>query len=192
MVRSHPSELTIDPSRGLRLRLSGPADAETITAWLSQEQVHRWWGGAPVALEEVRAKYTGARLPGVVVHVIETAAGPVGLIQAWHERGRCGLDMFLAAGAQGRGLGPVVARALAEELTARGWRELTVDPAVDDGRAVRAWQRAGFVPTGERGVDGGQETEVMVFAPVAATAPGAVDRPPAVLTDGGGDRRGTP
>ncbi len=119
-----------------------------------------------MAVEEVRAKYTGARLPGVVVYVIETALGPVGLVQAWQEGQRCGLDMFVAAGAQGRGLGPVVARVLAEELTARGWRGLTVDPAVDNVRAVRAWRRAGFVATGECGVDGGHATEAMVFTPV--------------------------
>ena len=149
MARSYPPELTIDPSRGLRLRLSDPADAETITAWLSQEQVHRWWGGAPVTLEEVRAKYTGARLPGVVVYVIESAAAPVGLIQAWRERDRCGLDMFLAAGAQGRRLGPVVARALAEELTARGRRGLTADLVVGNVRALRAWSGpAGFAAVG--------------------------------------------
>ncbi|NAZ74324.1 GNAT family N-acetyltransferase [Kineococcus sp. T13] len=168
MARSYPSELTSEPSQGLRLRLSSPADAESITAWLAQEEVHRWWGGAPVALEQVVAKYTGVRLPGVVVYIIETAEAPVGLIQAWQEGARCGLDMFLAAGAQGRGLGPVVARALAEELTARRWRPLTVDPAVANVRAVRAWRRAGFVPTGERGLDEGREREVMAFVPVAA------------------------
>ena len=168
MACSYPSELTIGPAQGLRLRLSTPADAETITAWLAQEQVHRWWGGAPVALEQVRAKYTGTRLPGVAVYVIERAHAPIGLIQAWQEGARCGLDMFLAAGAQGRGIGPVVARALAEELTVRGWRPLTVDPAVGNVRAVRAWRRAGFVATGERGVDEGHETEVMIFAPVIA------------------------
>ncbi|WP_328291362.1 acetyltransferase [Kineococcus sp. NBC_00420] len=166
MTRSYPSELTINLSQGLRLRQANPTDAQTITAWLGQEQVHRWWGGAPVTLEEVRAKYTGARLPGVVVYVIETAAAPVGLIQAWQEGDRCGLDMFIAADMQGRGVGPVVARALAEELTIRGWRDLVVDPAVDNVGAVRAWQRAGFMPTGEHGLDEGHVTELMIFTTV--------------------------
>ncbi|WP_432542595.1 GNAT family N-acetyltransferase [Kineococcus sp. SYSU DK002] len=147
----------------MRLRLSGPADAATITGWLDDERVHRGWGGAPVPIEDVRAKYTGARLPDVVVHLVETADGPVGLVQAWHDGDRCGLDMFLAAHAQGRGLGPAVARALAAELTRRGWRDLTVDPAADDLRAVRAWRRAGFVPVAGRPGDGSGEL-LMVYA----------------------------
>ncbi|WP_432510111.1 GNAT family N-acetyltransferase [Kineococcus sp. SYSU DK001] len=168
MAWNYPSELAVAP--GVRLRLSRPADAGTITGWLGDERVHRGWGGAPVPLAEVQAKYTGARLPDVVVHLVETAAGPVGLVQAWRDGDRCGLDMFLAAHAQGRGLGPVVARALAAELTRRGWRGLTVDPAADDVRAVRAWRRAGFVPTGDRTADG--RGLLMVFAGDVTTDPG--------------------
>lgn len=169
MTWSHPSELVVAAPLPLRLRRSNRGDAETIVAWLSQEQVHRWWGGAPVPLEEVVEKYTGDRLPEVVVYVIETAERPVGLIQAWQDGG-CGLDMFIAAEEQGGGVGPVAARALAEDLTVRGWQNLTVDPAVDNVRAVRAWERAGFTPTGERGVDEGRETQLMVFVPGSETA----------------------
>jgi len=169
MSLSYPLELLVEAPLSLRLRRSDRADAEIIAAWLSQEQVYRWWGGAPVPLTEVLAKYTGDRLPEVVVYVIETAGRPVGLIQAWQDDG-CGLDMFIAAGEQGAGVGPVAARALAEDLTGRGWQHVTVDPAVDNVRAVRAWERAGFAPTGERGVDEGHETELMVFVPGPATA----------------------
>lgn len=159
---SYPSELVVEAPFHVRLRCAERGDAETIAGWLGQEQVYRWWGGAPVPLEEVLAKYTGGRLPQVAVYVIEAAGRAVGLIQAWQDDG-CGLDMFLAAGEQGRGVGPVAARVLAEDLTARGWRHLVVDPAVDNVRAVRAWERAGFVPTGERGVDDGHVTRLMVF-----------------------------
>jgi aminoglycoside 6'-N-acetyltransferase len=158
------TELLVQAPLRLRLRRSGRTDAETITAWLGQEQVYRWWGGVPVPRAEVVEKYTGDRSPEVVVYVIEKEGRPVGLIQAWQDDG-CGVDMFIAAGEQGAGVGPVAARALAEDLTARGWRNLTVDPAVDNVRAVRAWERAGFAPTGERGVDEGHETRSMVFVP---------------------------
>jgi len=165
MLRSYPRDLVIDHPLVVRLRLATPADAELITGWLSEEAVHRWWGGAPVPRREVEEKYTGRRAPGVVVHLVEAAGRPVGLLQAWQDADACGLDLFVAAAEQGRGVGPVAARALAEDLTARGWRNLTVDPAVENVVAVRAWSRAGFVPTGERGTDEGRETLQMVFAP---------------------------
>ncbi|WP_083781938.1 GNAT family N-acetyltransferase [Kineococcus radiotolerans] len=172
MTWSCPSELVVEAPLRLRLRRSHRSDAETIAAWLGREEVHRWWGGAPVPLEEVVEKYTGDRLPEVAVYVVETAGRPVGLIQAWQDDG-CGLDMFIAADEQGAGVGPAAARALAEDLTARGWRDLTVDPAVDNVRAVRAWRRAGFAPTGERGVDEGHETRLMVFVPGSGGHPTA-------------------
>jgi aminoglycoside 6'-N-acetyltransferase len=148
------------------LRLSTSDDAELITGWLADPDVHRWWGGEPVPLAEVRRRYTGARAPDVVVHLVLRDGEPVGLLQAWRDPdGTAGLDMFLAAHAQGRGTGPRAARALAEELTRSGWGTLTVDPGTDNARAIAAWQRAGFVPTGERGEDEGRETLLMVFRP---------------------------
>jgi aminoglycoside 6'-N-acetyltransferase len=161
--RSYPERLDLG---GEGLRLSTPEDAETVTGWLADPAVHRFWGGAPVPLDVVRRRYTGGREPGVVVYLVLVADRPVGLLQAWRDPdGTAGLDLFLAARAQGRGTGPRVARALAGELVRRGWGELTADPAVENPRAVAAWARAGFVATGERGEDDGHETLLMVFRP---------------------------
>ncbi len=91
-------------------------------------------------------------------------ARPVGYVQSWQGQDRYGLDMFIAAEAQGRGIGPRAARALASELTALGWVPLTVDPAVDNPRAIAAWRRAGFEATGELGEDDGKGTQIMSFA----------------------------
>lgn len=73
--------------------------------------------------------------------------------------------MFIAAEAQGRGIGPRAARAAATALTARGWEPLTVDPALDNPRAIAAWRAAGFEATGELGVDDGAVTRIMAFSP---------------------------
>jgi aminoglycoside 6'-N-acetyltransferase len=54
--------------------------------------------------------------------------------------------MFLVPHARGRGLGPDSARAMAEHLLhERGRARVTVDPYEWNDRALRAWQRAGFV-----------------------------------------------
>ena len=146
------------------LRLTRDADAELIGDWLRAPEVGRFWGdGRVVTVEDVLAKYTGRRAPEVVSYLISEGAHPVGYVQAWQEDGRYGLDMFIAAEAQGRGIGPRAARALATELADLGWRPLTVDPAVDNSRAVSAWLAAGFAPTGDLGADEGRTTQIMVF-----------------------------
>jgi aminoglycoside 6'-N-acetyltransferase len=110
-----------------------------------------------VPVEEVRARYTGRRAPEVVSYVISEELRPVGYVQAWQRAGHFGLDMFISAGAQGRSIGPRAGRALALALTSLGWIPLTVDPAVENVRAIGAWRSAGFAATGELSVDAGQD-----------------------------------
>ena len=156
-----PSTLIADEQ--VTLRLAQDSDAELISSWTRAPEVNEFWAGRVVPVDEVLAKYTGRRLPAVVSYVIHDAANPVGYLQAWQHAGRFGLDMFIAAEAQGRTVGPRAARALALELSLRGWTPLTVDPAVDNARAISAWRAAGFVPTGEFSVDNGRRTRVMTF-----------------------------
>jgi aminoglycoside 6'-N-acetyltransferase len=160
-----PCPSAVEAGEGLTLRLACDDDAPLISEWTRDPLVHRRWGGKPCEVEEVLEKYTGRRAPAVVSYVISADLRPVGYLQAWQDPHRFGLDMFVAAGAQGRGLGPRAARALAAELSALGWTPLTVDPAVDNPTAIRAWQRAGFRPTGERGLDDGAATEILVYQP---------------------------
>jgi aminoglycoside 6'-N-acetyltransferase len=62
------------------------------------------------------------------------------------ERPTGGIDMFLIPSAREQGLGSDAARAMVRYLLAvLGWRRVTVDPAADNARAIRAWQKAGFV-----------------------------------------------
>lgn len=155
----YPETLAAGP---VRLRLSTPDDVDVITGWLADPLVHRGWGGSPLTREAVQRKYSGVRAPDVTVYVVERDGRPAGVLQAWHDPdGSCGLDLFLAAAEQGRGTGARAARALAADLTRRGWRGLSVDPG--NSRQVQFWGRAGFVATGEKGVDDGHETTVMRF-----------------------------
>ena len=61
---------------------------------------------------------------------------------------------------QGRGLGTDAVRTLARYLLeVRGHHRLTIDPAADNARAIRTYEKVGFKPVGvmrryERGVDG--------------------------------------
>lgn len=150
---------------GVWVRLATDDDAQLIADWTDDPQVHRWWGGRAIAVDEVRAKYTGRRAPKVISYVICEQEDPVGYVQAWQRHDRCGLDMFIASHAQGRGVGSVAARALSEELTGAGWEPLTVDPALDNSAAIKAWRSAGFVETGEPVDDDGVLVQLMTFVP---------------------------
>jgi aminoglycoside 6'-N-acetyltransferase len=135
------------------IRPASAEDVDRLVAWHADPDVARYWDNETYTREEMEERL--ARVD-VESFVIEEAGVPVGLIEAWTDDGgrSGGVDMFLAPGARGRGLGPDAARALARHLRdERGWDPVTVDPYVWNERAVRAWQRAGFYPVGERDPD---------------------------------------
>jgi aminoglycoside 6'-N-acetyltransferase len=71
-----------------------------------------------------------------------------------------GIDIFMSSRFQGRGLGTDAVRTLARYLIeVRGHHRLTIDPAADNARAIRTYEKVGFKPVGrmrayERGRDG--------------------------------------
>ena len=148
------------------LRPTTDDDLDLLAGWLADPEVYRWWEGRPLSRDEVADMYTGRRRPEVEPFVIEADGVAVGYLQCWkgtEESG--GIDLFLVPEARGRGLGPDAARAASSFLLdERGWTEVTVDPVVDNLRAIRAFERAGFTPEGEE-IDG--ETGKRVLRMVA-------------------------
>jgi aminoglycoside 6'-N-acetyltransferase len=71
------------------------------------------------------------------------------------------LDIALAGAHQGRGIGREAMRlAIEHMIEVRGHHRFTLDPAVANEHAIRAYTAIGFRPVGvmrryERGVDGG-------------------------------------
>ena len=58
-------------------------------------------------------------------------------------------DLFLSAAFQGRGLGVDAVRTVARHLIVeRGHHRLVIDPAADNGRAVRCYEKVGFKRVG--------------------------------------------
>lgn len=59
------------------------------------------------------------------------------------------LDIILAPGYQGRGLGPEALRTMIRRLIEeRGHHRFTIDPALENERAIRAYESVGFKPVG--------------------------------------------
>ena len=128
------------------MRPSTDHDLDMLADWFGDPDVFRWWGGRPLARDDVAAKYTGRRCPTVESFIVELDGRAIGYIQYHLEGpGEAGLDMMLVPDARDRGWGPRAARMLVDHLRRdRGWHDITVDPAQDNARAIRAWEKAGF------------------------------------------------
>jgi aminoglycoside 6'-N-acetyltransferase len=128
------------------LRPATDDDLDLLVGWLADPEVYRWWEGRPLSRDEVADMYTGRRRPEVEAFVVEADGVPVGYLQCWQGTETSGgVDMFLVPEARGRGFGHDAARAASRFLLdRRGWTEVTVDPMVDNIRAIRAFERAGF------------------------------------------------
>jgi aminoglycoside 6'-N-acetyltransferase len=144
----------------LSLRPLRDEDADRLTEILREPEVARWWGRWDA--ERVRKEMIDE--PDAVIFMIEANGEAIGLIQYYEEPDpnfrHAGIDLAVATQWQNQGYGTealrVVARYLLEEL---GHHRLTIDPAVANERAVRAYERVGFRPVGvmreySRGPDG--------------------------------------
>ena len=125
------------------------ADVEPVTAIQSQPEVARWWGPPD---EDARRRQAEGHDEEKAL-AIELDGELVGLIQ-YHEEDEpdfrhATIDIFLAAHAQGRGLGTDAVWTLARYLIQeRGHHRLTIDPAADNVAAIRAYEKVGFRPVG--------------------------------------------
>jgi aminoglycoside 6'-N-acetyltransferase len=130
-----------------------------MRAILTEPEVARWW--APRGADEAA---DGLFDDGEVVYAIMVEGSVVGAVEYYEENEpdyrHAGIDIFIDTKHQGRGLGRDAIRTMARYLfEERGHHRLTIDPAVANERAIRAYKKMGFRPVGimrnyERGADG--------------------------------------
>jgi aminoglycoside 6'-N-acetyltransferase len=147
---------------GARVTLRAAEDADTarFTEILREPEVAPWWGDWDEA--RVRAELIGD--DDSTLYAIEVEGAVAGLVTYYEETDpeyrHASVDITLAASRQGQGLGPETLRVLARHLfDDRGHHRLTIDPAAENARAIRAYERVGFRPVGvmrryERARDG--------------------------------------
>jgi aminoglycoside 6'-N-acetyltransferase len=120
-------------------------DADMLVAWHADPEVARFWDGETFTHDQMLERLARH---DVDAYIIESDGRPIGYLQAWRDDdlpGVAGLDMFLVPSARGRGSGPDAGRALARWLLGSGGLDqVTVDPYISNGRAVRGWEKAGF------------------------------------------------
>jgi aminoglycoside 6'-N-acetyltransferase len=132
------------------LRPASASDLDLLTAWFGDPEFVRWWGGEPKTRDDVAADYLGRNSGNEIVFafIVLHQSQPIGYIHAWSDEPNVGgIDIVLIPAAQNRGLGPDAVRTLAHYCrTALQWTEVTIDPAIDNHRAIRAFEKAGFSP----------------------------------------------
>lgn len=127
---------------------------------LAEPEVARWWN--PGDPDQLVAEWLD--LPPETIFVIEAEGEVIGSIEFTEEKSpdyhSAGIDLFLDSRHHGQGLGSDALRTMARYLFEdRSHHRLTIDPAADNERAIRAYRRVGFHPVGimrsyERGADG--------------------------------------
>jgi aminoglycoside 6'-N-acetyltransferase len=144
---------------GVRLRPYERADLPELVRLVNHPEVAAWWGTYDEAA--LHDELTDERLE---VWTIMVDGAPAGVVQAFEEDEpdyrHVGFDIFLSADLHGRGLGAEALRTVLHHMfAARGHHRATIDPAVENERAIRSYERVGFKPVGierraERAPDG--------------------------------------
>jgi aminoglycoside 6'-N-acetyltransferase len=131
-------------------------EVPALAAILAEPEVLRWFGLFDE--ERVRRELLGRWL------AVEHDGALIGTV-AYEEDDDpdyrlASIDVGLTTRAHGRGLGFDTVRTMAAWLfEERGHHRITIDPAADNARAIRCYERVGFRPVGimreyERGSDG--------------------------------------
>ena len=128
------------------LRSVRPDDLVALAEILATPEVARWWPAYDLARVEREFLVPD---DNERIYAIESAGKLIGAILATEEADpefrHAAIDLFLDPDVHGQGLGPDAIRALATHLIdVDGHHRLTIDPAADNGAAIRAYEKVGF------------------------------------------------
>jgi aminoglycoside 6'-N-acetyltransferase len=130
----------------VRLRPGTEADLPALLAIRAEPSVARWWGAPDAA--DIHQQALG--LDDEADQLVVDADGDVaGAIQYWQrhdvEFRHAGIDIFLGAAWQGRGLGREAIRLVIDYLFgALDHHRITIDPAAESEAAIRCYAGCGF------------------------------------------------
>jgi aminoglycoside 6'-N-acetyltransferase len=146
-----------DPHAGMVLRPLAEGDEAELLRIHRTQEVLRWWDNPEDGFPWDE--------PESVRLTIEVDGAVAGLIQYSEEREpkyrHAAIDLFLDPRLHGRGYGSeAVRRVVGMLISERGHHRITIDPAIENVGAIRAYEKAGFKRVGvmhqhERDVGGG-------------------------------------
>ena len=130
------------------------ADLPLIKRWLETPHVREWWNDPAEQFELVSGDLDH---PDMAQFIVRSSERPFAYLQcynlsAWNTgfgtqpTGTRGLDQFIGeADMLGRGHGATFIRVFAERLLASGTPRVVIDPDLTNARAIRSYEKAGFV-----------------------------------------------
>jgi aminoglycoside 6'-N-acetyltransferase len=133
----------------VRLRPLELRDVNRLVQIGAEPEVARWWG--EITAESLRAKAEGR--DDATAFAVEHEGELIGLAE-FSEPGdddfkHANIDLFLTSSVHGRRLGRDAVRTLARWLVAEhGHHRLTIDPALANEQAIRAYEAVGFKRVG--------------------------------------------
>lgn len=143
----------------LAIRRLNKGDAETLSRWLSDPHVLRFYGGRdhPYDLNRVRAEFY--KNDGINRCIVEWEGVPIGYVQFYQTKSYenaeygfvntepvWGMDQFIGeVDYWNKGIGSQLVREVAEHLLSQGASHVVTDPETWNTRAIRAYEKAGFV-----------------------------------------------
>lgn len=130
-------------------------DLALLKRWASQPHWQTWWGDAGEVIAEIEAAMDEDSTEPMIV---ELAGKPIAYVQTYDPHmednhpyqdqpfGTLGLDISIGEAADlGKGHGTRIIAALAALLFEEGAARLVIDPDPGNARAIRAYEKAGFV-----------------------------------------------
>jgi aminoglycoside 6'-N-acetyltransferase len=135
------------------IRPMTPGDLALIRRWLETPEVVRWWGQPD---EQYALVSDDLDHPDMAQFIVAIDDHPFAYVQCyalgtWNEGfgaqppGTRGIDQFIGEPDMiGQGHGSGFLRQFADTLLASGLPRIVTDPDPDNGRAIRAYAKAGF------------------------------------------------
>jgi aminoglycoside 6'-N-acetyltransferase len=130
------------------------ADLPLIRRWLETPHVSQWWHDPAEQFELVSGDLDH---PDMAQYIVASDRRPFAYLQCYNlsdwntglgpqPDGTRGLDQFIGeADMLGRGHGSTFIRTFTERLLAKGTPRVVIDPDPTNVRAIRAYEKAGFV-----------------------------------------------
>ena len=130
-------------------------DLPLLAAWLAEPHVREWWGEPDEALAELKQVMEEDSVEPLIV---ELNGKPIAYLQCYDPHleddhpyqdqpfGTLGLDITIGPPEMlGVGHGSAIIEQFSEELFEEGAPRLIIDPHPTNARAIRAYEKAGFV-----------------------------------------------
>jgi aminoglycoside 6'-N-acetyltransferase len=124
-----------------------PEYIDRLAELIAEPSVARWWSDPPTWVQKRLIESDPEALGFAILALPDRVV--IGYIQAWEnadpEFRHAGLDLYLGTASQGRGHGPDAIRtAIRWLIEERGHHRITIDPALANEHAIRAYEKVGF------------------------------------------------